>query len=496
MTTKNYVYGCRAPLNHGEVPVVAQMRLAHRYRNQLVEIELTRRAALDAAGGKEANQTDRERINGESYAAIRGARANCGLYWGTYLAVEQDCESFRSGAPPRFRPWIGEGKVAVQIQGGMPAETLHSCEDRRLRMAAGARPKFRVLSQRIGSDGRDPIWVHVPVIWHRELPPCASIKWAQLQRRVVGRKVRWQLTLTIDVPDSVLAPPPGICGIDINYRVTGAGSQRAATAYGSDDEVHKLYLTPRIVSAFEKCEHIQSVRSDNLNAAKIRITDESLIDTMPPRLQDDAATLSRWRSCQRLAQLVLAWRRLGGCPKWLTDWQLREHHLHDYESQLRDQAQAARRDLYRCWVAGLAKLYGTVCLEDMDLRQAIHACEDAPTEEVATAMRRRARWVNLSSLRQMLGERFTVRKVPSEWSTTDCHACGHRNEVSPRDTRITCSCGIEWDVDENAARNLLARGQAAPAAKNGKTRKKRVSRAERNAAARKKRSEAKRKKEL
>jgi hypothetical protein len=46
-------------------------------------------------------------------------RSQCGLYWATYLHVEQSMAGRRSGPPPRFMRWTGDGHLAVQLQGGM-----------------------------------------------------------------------------------------------------------------------------------------------------------------------------------------------------------------------------------------------------------------------------------------------------------------------------------------------------------------------------------------
>lgn len=52
------------------------------------------------------------------------ARKDNQLYWGTYLTVEAAANSFRSGAPPRFKRWDGCGKTAIQFPSGTTFDDL------------------------------------------------------------------------------------------------------------------------------------------------------------------------------------------------------------------------------------------------------------------------------------------------------------------------------------------------------------------------------------
>ena len=508
---KNYSFSSLQP--ECDIEVVRQMRLANRYRNRLVELELRRRRLRDRLGETSKSPEMRQRLNDRHFAAVRRARAECGLYWGTYLAVEQDAEEFGRGDAPRFRRWDGCGTLAVQIQGGLALDKLLGCEDRRLQLHETGHPKGRLLWMRIGSDGRAPVWAVIPVTWHRDLPADARIKWCRLRRYLVGDRIRWQVLFVIetaaqrrDCDGTRLA-----AGIDINYRVMG-DRQRVATAHGNDGETHELFLPARVIWGMEECERIQSRRATAFDSARERLVKELAAQRqdcdrmiVTDLLLSEAATLSQWRSSRRLSEWVAGWERLGGCPRWLSNWKHVEDRDHDTESQLRDQTLAHRRDVYRCWVAMLAKQYSVAYLERMDLRAAIHGVTGTDADvDAVTPQRRRARWACLSSLRQMIGERLAVVAVKAAGTTVDCHACGSSTAIdSARQVAYTCEhCGAEWDQDENAAKNLLARGMAiADAPIDNETtwsgrKKKKTSRAERNATARKRRSEAKLVKEL
>ena len=141
-----YVYGARAPTENAEL-VREQIFKAHRYKNKLVEIELARRAArgtvlkphIDARAEQyrvarergenlklpklelsEAEQKSLDNADEASRAAVRAARAECGVYWGTYLTVEDAAGKQREGRhPPRFKRYNGTGAIAVQLPAPM-----------------------------------------------------------------------------------------------------------------------------------------------------------------------------------------------------------------------------------------------------------------------------------------------------------------------------------------------------------------------------------------
>lgn len=73
-------------------------------------------------------------IEDQHNADSKALRARSGLYWGNYLAVEQAASTFRQGAPPEFKRFNGEGRVAVQIQGGITPEQLLACTDARIKL--------------------------------------------------------------------------------------------------------------------------------------------------------------------------------------------------------------------------------------------------------------------------------------------------------------------------------------------------------------------------
>src|SRR5690606_22488963 len=95
----------------------------------------------------------------------------------------------KNAMPPRFRRWDGSGKLAVQLQNGLPVEDAFG-DDTRLQIDPvdpvawnspsrserihKNRTKVRI---RIGSENRKPIWAELDIAMHRPLPKGGKIKW-------------------------------------------------------------------------------------------------------------------------------------------------------------------------------------------------------------------------------------------------------------------------------------------------------------------------------
>jgi hypothetical protein len=184
---------------------------------------------------------------------------------------------------------------------------------------------------------------------------------------------------------------------------------------------------------------------------------------LPDWLAEDARTVQQWRAIGRLAGLVTRWRdrRFAGdeeiCSR-LEAWRSKELHLFEWETHLREQLLNRRREIYRVAAARLGDRYGTCILEDIDLRK--FAKQEGPMEAAADAVRSLRQKAALHSLRQALRHKMRIATVPAMHTTQTCHGCGHVQERfnAARRLRYRCeACRLEWDQDENAARNMLRR---------------------------------------
>ena len=352
---RNYEYGLLPPTENAAL-VLDQMRLAHRYRNKLVELERDRRTGVAAilvghpdasaiAAEVEQLARDREEARAEILRAraasrsrsetavmrervaevskhlrdararlrdaralvrgnpeivdriteledrfrerVRSARAACDVYWGTYLLQEQAADAARkSPTPPRFTRFDGEGRVSVQLQGGLdldglwgtdtqvqidpvPAET-HSEGTRRGDRRRLSRTTLRLRVQ--STDKGRPVWASWPMILHRPIPPGARVKIATVSRRRRDcRTWDWRLLLTLDIPDGAISrvfPAGGAVALNLGWH-QGDDVVRAGYVVSDDGGIdHEIVVERSTIDRVEKSASIRSIRDKNLDAMR------------------------------------------------------------------------------------------------------------------------------------------------------------------------------------------------------------------------------------
>jgi hypothetical protein len=543
------IYQYRAQRPTGGLDVVReQMRLAHRYRNALVEQEHRRRAAVEAAlqalspdlahverqliaataavegaltalkaAQAEARQkvrppalveavaaakasrtalytqrkalrtalfaspawTERQAaIDAEDLAARKALRASCGCYAFTYLAVEQALGGARRGAPPKFHRWHGEGRLAVQLQGGMRVEDLHAGTDTRLRLArdprdqrTGRRAGSRhILQVRVASDPQThgPVWATVPVTLHRPLPADAEIKWTYLSVRRSGLQERWFVEFVL-ARASGWAPTDratgGVVALDVGWRLRPSGDLRVAYWYDDAGREGEVTLPAWHLAMHAKIDDLESIRDQRFNVARADLAAWLRTPTapVPDWLREDTGTLAHWHAQARLARVVLRWRdaRFPGdetiYPSLLA-WLHKDRHLCDYAAGERRSLRDRREAIYREFAARLRRQYATCVLEAMDLRR-FHARPDADQAPDIEATRGHVRHAALSRLVACLTDSMgAVVPVDPARTTMDCAQCGAGADFDRAAILAPCAaCGYVEDQDRRAARNLLAR---------------------------------------
>lgn len=428
-------------------------------------------------------------IEDAAKAAKKELRSACGLYWGSYLHVEQSMGGARAGAPPRFAAWDGGGHLAVQCQGGLsvpdllaggsPLLAIEAAPPRPARAKNGrALPavRFRIGSTPSGA----PVWASVPVVIHRPLPDDAAVKWAHLVRRRVGTHCEWRVQFVVS-RESGWAPTDraasGVVGVDVGWRMRPDGSLRVAYWMGDDGAEGELALDAGWLGQMRKVEDIASIRDGLLNEAKTKLAAglraADVTKELPDWLREALQTLHAWRSARRLAALEIRLRGtmpaqgLCACDASysrtvdeLEGWRKRDRHLLEYEANLRDQLQRNRADRYRVFAAQMRRRYRTIVVESLDLRK-FHATPAAEEPAKDGALKEHARDACLSALLGALRETGAAVAVPAQHTTADCASCGSRERVDGEALSHRCSrCSELWDQDRNAAKNLLRIGSA------------------------------------
>lgn len=461
-----------------------------------------------------------------------------GLYWATAAIVAQRIK--KSGSPPRFKRWDHEGLIAVQFQRkpdksspqvavldaqGNPR--IHPRSGRpSMRFEGGAslrtgdvfkqntlcwierteHPKHVTVHFRVGSTpSGSPVWAKLPVNMHRPFPPNAEIKWAYLSRRKIGTHFKWEVQF--DVAASELAwtiadadrtrerAKTGTVGVALGWRLID-GAVRVAVWAGSDGRTGEITIPVERVTAWLKCDELQSVRDKQFDAdiAYFREFLSSLTE-MPPAWADRTETACQWRSPARLAAFVLFWRnnripgdeaaytRLEGeyapaprdangnpVPKpgeparfvhgRYTGGRKQDKHLYDWQSFRRLRCQRWRKQFYADAAIALAKHYAIVSVAEIYW----HAIAENPApEELDAEVNKKYRGIAAGAmLRDELTDRMHECRVPAPGITVNCHACGVRCNPPGRGRWVRCErCGGEdMDRAENAAKNLLQRSLA------------------------------------
>lgn len=441
---------------------------------------------------------------GRRIKRARQAAAGLGLYWGTYNEVVQRADAGRKhGGQLHFRGFRGGGTLTAQVMGGAgideclgekhrvfqigpapdPKEVEIARETNRKALetwrTTGRREFSRVPKKpryarvRIGSkEAREPIWLEIPIVYARELPVAADIRSVSVSRRVDGGRLTSQLNVTVNLAKKPEKTGPAVA-IDIGWRLLPEGVR---VAYWEDETgQHGQVLVP--LADIGRAEKVCELRS---------LCDKLRDDFLPPlvawldgqELAEEwkvkSSHLAQWRSGDRLAALIRWWgdHRLPGDPEAYEEarwWRKRHLHLSNWWRNQQESSRLRIREQYRVFAAGIAKNYGTVILEDFDLREVSEL--PAPENEKAAPRNHYRQIVSPSVFRLVLmnacqREGVSILKREAQYTTRLHEACGYAGKWDAAVSVIhRCDgCGTMFDQDENAARNLLRGWQADRAA--------------------------------
>jgi hypothetical protein len=447
--TRVYRYACKAPFEKAEL-VSRQFALAHEYRNGLVAIERARRgavravedtaevrAAIEVAKGatksmrreamkllrearklaRDAAADELERIEALNRSIVKDAYnlyGDRGLAWGTRLRIAAAADAARrepiygddghSPLVPHFHRWDGSGTCVVQLQHGLAVADLLRGGDTRASIERGVdmRPQTRavaivkggftdaVLSLRIGSDGRAPVWARWPVTtMHRALPNEGRVTWIAA---TCNRAGLWSCEITVtgitDRSDVASSERRGAIAVEVCWYDRGIDGICAATWLDSDGKRGSVIVPTRVVGALRKAFDIRSLRDlsigdqhavdGRLLRAGIRTTlgrslrDQATSDPLPQWLARARDTVEYWKSPSAFRALAQRWRRErcdAGREAYdlLQEWELRDAHLLDYEAGARRGGLKTRDQLYHTIAIEWAGRYDQVIVDNRNL---------------------------------------------------------------------------------------------------------------------------------
>lgn len=368
-----------------------------------------------------------------------------GLRHGTYLAVEEAVRAsgrmpLWDGAKPQdpsFRRWKGEGTVGVQIQRGCPVNTLLACThtfaqlDRTPNPSVGAggkrdpkRPLPRraatwgVLRLRIGTDfehDRAPIWAEWPIIYHRPLPACGTVKRINVHRRLFGPRERWHCTVTVEVPDDWKTEQcgSGAVAVRVGWSEEGVTNVRlrkrdgtfegvsvpiltVARWVGEDGGSGSLQVPPRAIVRLQRSEHLRSTRDKLQDQMRTDLLAQLKALPTYPEALPPLSHLALWRSPSRWAALARQWEQQqpsgneAAALGLLQAWAAKDRHLWEWERFEERRGLGHRLDAYRKLGAQLARRYRTLVLRRVDwgraarvpLNQNLKASLDSNVEDM------------------------------------------------------------------------------------------------------------------
>ena len=479
-------------------------------------------------------------------ARVRAARAACGAYWGTYLLQEQAVDAAKKAkAPPSFKrvsklelaqkkieedlveeeeeeieenvieekiavaPWMGEGRVSVQLQGGISVEELFGA-DTQIQIAPVSpdahdpgksrgvhrRASRTILRLRVQStDKGKPVWAEWPMILHRPIPEGSRIKVATVSRRRRDcRRWDWRLLLTLEIPDGATArrrpvPVSGAVALNLGWCRRPGDEVRAGYVFSDNGAIDReIVVQPSTIDRVEKSEGIRSQRDKNLDAMRVAIVPwlrereadlpawlvERTILSRISRHEDRSPTpqaetsqepldaaraetprvrswhVAQWRSASRFRALAFAWRAQRfandtGGYQILEDWRYRDEHLERYESGMRRGGLLDRRERYRLLAADLAARYRTLVVDDFDLRKFQQSPAPEDTRVERPAAKRNQRHAAGSELRAALLNAFGPARVLKESSVDVTRACAAVVVDEVTGAEHTCGQIDDWD---------------------------------------------------
>jgi hypothetical protein len=171
----------------------------------------------------EARRAELNALNERAKSRIKRARqasSSMGLFWGSYNDIVGRADTGRKAGGLQFRRFTGDGTLTAQIMGGALASRCVEGDHSFFQVESVPGERWKRARMRIGSTAdREPVWLDIPIILHRPVPPEAMIKSVSMTRR----RGRWSLNITVTLPEAGTRESGPAVAVDIGWRLETEG---------------------------------------------------------------------------------------------------------------------------------------------------------------------------------------------------------------------------------------------------------------------------------
>ena len=423
---------------------------------------------------------------------------NCGIYRRTADQIYANFrtardKAFKDNATMRFHPFDGTGyfqfrctRKGSNTDGISVDEFMGAKFTEYMRCAVTSvndskkKPRIRINAVLTGGVTKaSKVFQEFDWIYHRPLPQDCQIQNGKILRTRSGDKFKYDLVLTVKVPDTIPINPhklKGTIGIDIGFR-RAADTVLIATVMSNDASKPPLEVKApsEMVSALEHVIDLQSELDDA--AADLGKTITPLLKNNP--LPEEHQKYRMWRSiANRPANFTLSFEKAYKLAIWLnyepdvfpkditekvhTWWRSYSRKYREIHNRRRKQL-THRKHFYRETAAKLVNQERLIVLEKIDLSRF------AETRDKDTKLSNKARAQRflgaVSEFRDAIKNAADRDGVPyievnPAYTSKTCSECGVLNKSLKSEKEWTCtSCGVVHDRDINAANNLQKMGK-------------------------------------
>jgi len=421
------------------------------------------------------------RTSCETYQ-IRSQAVKDGLGWATANEVLNSAlkafqARIKTGQPPKFA--VGEEKQQDSLRtqftqaGGCPVATLFESEHSGLSLRAAAgfgRRKYGTFRFRLG-EAKSDVWATGTCQFHREIPSGATVASAALVQRRIGRDLKHALQLVVKLPQQAEAQATQskkFCTVHFGWASEEGIQYVMALADQENPTKAQLFQLPTdIETDFNRVENLASQRSKLLNDLVLQIKSGSIV--IPSQIKEVA---DEFDAIKRLPATHISLTRLHRIcrlmiesdifrPEALERWRRQDRLLLQDIAHIRRRALYRRRDFYRVTASVIAKSYGAIVIETLDLKKAntkinMVTGEKSDKNKKSRSRQRMAALHELQrQLRQAAGKAgCVIIELTGEKTTATCAFCNREGTTTTSESSqvLHCPhCGSQMNRKQNGA---------------------------------------------